>query len=238
MKSDSLISPDAKKKVVIQARGISKSFETSEGKLEVLSNLNLKVGEREMIAIVGESGVGKSTLLSLLGGLDKPTAGTLCYDDLEITELNEDQLCRFRNANIGYVFQMHHLLEDFTALENVSLPAMVAGKSREEACSMAEELLSVVGLSNRKTHLPSKLSGGEKQRVAVARAMVNDPRVILADEPSGNLDTKTGEKLHDLMDELNRERGRIIVIATHNTDLAKRCHTVYNLSEGVLTAQS
>jgi len=193
-----------------------------------------------MVAVIGESGVGKSTLLHILGGLDRPTAGEIEIDNDPFLNKNESELATYRNAHIGFVFQHHYLLEDFTALENVMIPALISGKSRPDATDISEQLLSDVGLSDRMTHYPGQLSGGEQQRVAVARALVNEPKVVLADEPSGNLDIKTGEKLHRLLAGLNESRGTTILVATHNKDLAKCCHKIVKLADGRLeeTAES
>ena len=167
--------------------------------MQVLKGVDITLNRGAMVAVIGESGVGKSTLLHILGGLDRPTAGEIEIDNDPFLNKNESELATYRNANIGFVFQHHYLLEDFTALENVMIPALISGKSRPDATGISEQLLSDVGLSDRMTHYPGQLSGGEQQRVAVARALVNEPKVVLADEPSGNLDIKTGEKLHRLL---------------------------------------
>lgn len=223
---------------IIEARKLSKSFRTTDGELKVLQDLNLSVRPGEMVAIVGESGVGKSTLLHLLGGLDKPSRGEIVCQGQLISSLSEDQRSLFRNANIGFVFQFHHLLDDFTALENVAMPALVAGKTRSEAFAEAERLLAMMGLTERKSHCPGELSGGEQQRVAVARAIINEPALLLADEPTGNLDVKTGFRLHETLLEINRRRQGAFIIATHNNELAKRCDRVYRLESGVLSLES
>lgn len=219
---------------LLQVTDLSKSFPTSAGTLEVLRDLALEVKSAEMVAVVGESGVGKSTLLHLLGGLDAPTSGKIVCAGTDIVALNEDARSRFRNRQVGFVFQFHHLLEDFTAQENIMLPSLAAGASRSQARQRADELLASVGLSGRASHLPSALSGGEQQRVAVARALANRPRLLLADEPTGNLDIATGERLHDLLVEVNKREGSAFVIATHNPELAKRCAVVYKLIGGAL----
>lgn len=224
--------------IALQAQQLGKSFQTVDGELTVLKNLNLTVTQSEMVAVVGESGVGKSTLLHLLGGLDKPSEGKIFCDSQDVAALSEDGRAVFRNRHIGFVFQFHHLLEDFTALENVVMPALAAGKDYKAAERSALELFEAVGLSARKNHLPAQLSGGEQQRVAMARALVNRPRVLLADEPTGNLDTATGERLFDLLVTINREFGGAFVIATHNMALAKRCDTVYKLERGALSQGS
>jgi len=219
---------------LVNVTGLCKSFPTTTGTLEVLSDLFLQVKPAEMVAVVGESGVGKSTLLHLLGGLDLPTSGTIHCAGTDIISLSEDQRSRFRNRQIGFVFQFHHLLEDFTALENIMLPALAAGVSRAGARKRAEELLEAVSLTDRADHLPAALSGGEQQRVAVARALANHPQLLLADEPTGNLDITTGERLHELLVEINKREGSAFVIATHNLELAKRCSAVYKLTGGAL----
>ncbi|MFQ5606579.1 MAG: ABC transporter ATP-binding protein [Candidatus Zixiibacteriota bacterium] len=221
---------------VIQAGGICKTFQTAEGPLNVLSGLEISVARSKIVAIVGESGVGKSTLLHLLGGLDTPTSGKITCNGTDLGRLSENERSVFRNEHVGFVFQFHHLLEDFSALENVALPALAAGKEYAEAEANAEQLLAAVGLSDRKSHLPSELSGGEQQRVALARALANRPSLILADEPTGNLDTGTGARLHELMLQINQERGSAFIIATHNRELASRCDQVYNLQGGKVSA--
>ena len=219
----------------LQAHGVCRSFETSEGLLEVLKGVNLEVSKGSMIAITGESGVGKSTLLHILGGLDRPTEGSVEIDNEPLSDKNESSLAAYRNRSIGFVFQHHYLLGDFTALENVMIPALIMDKDKNEAENIAELLLDDVGLIDRKNHRPNQLSGGEQQRVAVARALVNDPGIVLADEPSGNLDIKTGEKLHRLLNDLNKSRGTTIVVATHNRDLAASCDRIIELVEGCLS---
>jgi len=222
------------KNSLLTANGICRDFETSEGTLKVLKGVNLNIQKRDMVVIVGESGVGKSTLLHILGGLDRPTEGRLIVNGESFSEKNEGELARFRNNHIGFVFQYHYLLEDFTALENTMMPGLIAGMSKSQAAESAEQLLCNVGLSDRMKHLPKQLSGGEQQRAAVARALVNMPKFIIADEPSGNLDIKTGEKLHRLLAGLNESHGVTFLIATHNVDLAKSCQRVVKLEHGLL----
>ncbi len=219
---------------LLEVQKLTKSFSTATGTLEVLRDLSLQVKGSEMVAIVGESGVGKSTLLHLLGGLDVPTSGTIQCAGTNIVALSEDARSKFRNQNVGFVFQFHHLLEDFNAIENIMLPQLASGATRAQAKERAEELLEAVGLSDRASHLPSALSGGEQQRVAVARALANRPKLLLADEPTGNLDLATAERLHDLLVEINKREGSAFVIATHNPELAKRCSAVYKFIEGAL----
>jgi lipoprotein-releasing system ATP-binding protein len=194
-----------------------------------------------MVGIVGVSGVGKSTLLHILGALDRPTSGKVLYGDNDIFSLNEDSLASFRNKTIGFVFQFHHLLLEFTALENVMMPGLIHMSSRiqrsqgltyREIKERAEKLLADMGLSERKTHRPGELSGGEQQRVAVARALILEPQVVLADEPTGNLDTATGEELFNLLVTINKEKGVTFIIITHNESLSKRCHRVLRMVDG------
>ncbi len=220
---------------LLAAQGIRREFMTSEGTLEVLKGVNLNIYKGDMAVIVGESGVGKSTLLHILGGLDRPSQGSLMVQGESFTDKNETELARFRNKNLGFVFQHHYLLEDFTALENTMMPGLIAGLSKAQAAEAAEQLLAEVGLENRKHHRPRQLSGGEQQRVAVARALANMPKIVIADEPSGNLDIKTGEKLHRLLARLNETRGVTFLIATHNIDLAKSCRRVVKLEGGLLS---
>ncbi len=224
----------AGKNFLLVARNIHRNFITSEGVLEVLKGVDLNVNEDDMLAVVGESGVGKSTLLHILGGLDRPNDGTVEVKGEKFGSKSETELARFRNRHIGFVFQQQYLLEDFSALENVMMPGLIAEKGKTEARGIAEQLLCDVGLSDRLNHMPRQLSGGEQQRIAVARALANDPGIVIADEPSGNLDIKTGEKLHDLLAKLNRTRGITFLIATHNIDLAKKCRRIVKLENGLV----
>jgi len=220
---------------VLVGEGLRKVYQAGDGsELVVLDGVGVQVRSGEVVAVVGASGAGKSTLLHLLGGLDRPTAGTVTLAGQRLDLLPETQLAATRNAQLGFVFQFHHLLREFSALENVMMPALIAGRSRREAESRARELLEQVGLAGRLTHRPWQLSGGEQQRVAVARALANRPLVVLADEPSGNLDTHTSEKLHDLFFQLRSEHGVAMIIATHNRELADRADRVLRLREGRL----
>ena len=219
---------------LISANGLYKRFEVGENAIEVLQGADMKVFAGEMVAIVGPSGVGKSTLLHLLGGLDRPDAGAIQIASANLLELDDRELADFRNRHIGFVFQFHHLLADFTALENVMMPLLIGNVPSEEARSRAEDLLEDVGLRDRMAHLPSELSGGESQRVAFARALVTEPTVILADEPSGNLDAARSEVLHDTMLTLAADRGQTFVIVTHDTTLASRVDRVVRLQDGRL----
>ena len=219
---------------VISATGLSKSYPTPEGSLDVLVDLDIAVNRGSIVAITGESGAGKSTLLHLLGGLDLPTAGTVVVDGVDLSTLNGDELARFRNTKIGFVFQFHHLLPDFSAVENVVIPQLMAGVSMVDAENEARRLLEGVGLGQRLSHRPNELSGGEQQRVAFARALANNPAVVLADEPSGNLDPRHSRQLHDLMWNLARDHDAAFVIATHDYDLADRADQRISLDNGRL----
>ena len=188
--------------------------------LNVLNGIDISIAEREIVSIVGKSGAGKTTLLQILGTLEKPSSGKVLYDEKNVFDLNENELADFRNKNVGFVFQFHHLLPEFTALENVCIPAFISKISRKIAVEKAEYLLNQMGIADRLDHKPSELSGGEQQRVSVARALINDPKVILADEPSGNLDSKSAEKLHELFFKLRELNNQTFVIVTHNNKLA------------------
>ena len=221
---------------VLEARDLHKTYIGGDGgTINVLSGVDLSVSPREMVAIVGASGAGKSTLLHVLGALDKPTRGYAVIGGEPINGLNEEQLAALRNRSVGFVFQFHHLLREFTALENVMMPLRIAGRKLGEARSRAEELLSRVGLSGRMHHLPSELSGGEQQRTAVARALAMDPKVVLADEPSGNLDLANAEMLHELLQEVVNDLEIGMVVVTHNRSLAARAGRVLLLEHGRLS---
>lgn len=216
---------------LIVARGIVKGYRTAAGYVPVLDQLDLEVNEGEMLAITGASGVGKSTLLHVLGTLDRPESGSVRVGGADVFQLPERELREFRNRTLGFVFQFHHLLPEFTALENVMMPALIARQSAGEARGRAADLLAQLGLSDRGHHRPGALSGGEQQRVAVGRALTLFPRALLADEPTGNLDQETGERLHDLLRSLNREKGLTIVVVTHNERLAARCDRTLRLRD-------
>ena len=213
---------------MIHAKGIEKSF----GPLKVLKGVDLEVGKSEVVSIMGASGAGKTTLLQILGTLSTPDSGTLVIDGTDVLKLKGDALSEFRNRKIGFVFQFHHLLPEFTALENVMIPAFIAGRSKKDAEEAAKSLLSDFGLSERHHHKPSELSGGEQQRVAIARALINNPSVLFADEPSGNLDSKTKEELHRLFFELRDKYGQTIVIVTHDPGLAEMCDRSLYMVDG------
>jgi len=215
---------------MISALNIHKSI----GGLQILKGVDLEIQPGEVVSIVGSSGAGKTTLLTILGTLDRPTQGTLKIDGQDIVSMSEKKLAAFRNANIGFVFQFHQLLPEFTARENVAIPALIAGKNKKEALSRADALLHRMGLKERNGHKPSELSGGEQQRVAVARALMNNPKVIFADEPSGNLDSKNAEDLHQLFFTLRQELKQTFVIVTHNPTLAKMADRTLVMSDGRL----
>ena len=220
---------------ILQAEGLRKVYQGGDGTpIEVLAGVDLEVGRGEFVAIVGSSGSGKSTLLHLLGALDTPSSGTVRLDGRSYGELDPESVAEVRNRKLGFVFQFHHLLREFTALENVMLPLLIAGEDERRARSRAEELLAAVGLAGRTTHRPSALSGGEQQRTAVARALAADPLVILADEPSGNLDNANSERLHGLFARLAREFETALVVVTHNRALAGRADRVLSLEGGHL----
>jgi len=219
---------------VLEARGLVRTFRHGGRTIEVLRGLDFEVAAGDMVAVRGKSGVGKSTLLHILGTLDRPDAGLVAYDGRDLMSLPERELAAFRNGHIGFVFQFHHLLPEFSALENVMIPAIIGGLSRSEAESRARSLLDAVGLSERSTHRPAELSGGEQQRVALSRALVMRPKVILADEPTGNLDDATSEEVHDLFVDVNRRFGVAFVVATHNVKLAARMTRAMRLEDGVL----
>ncbi len=211
---------------MLQAQNISKSY----GDLQVLSGLDISIKQKEIAAIVGKSGSGKSTLLHILGTLDQPDSGSIIIDGTDVTQLGQRELARFRNEKIGFIFQFHHLLNEFTALENVCMPAFIAGKSKSEVEGRAKELLGYLGLSDRITHKPGELSGGEQQRVAVARSLINQPKVVFADEPTGNLDDNTSEDLFEMILQLRADYDQTFVIVTHSKDIAARCDRTLTLS--------
>jgi len=220
---------------LLEARGIRKVYEGGDGQpIEVLTSADLSVARGEFVAIMGASGAGKSTLLHLLGALDRPTSGTVSLDGSEYHALAGDALAGLRSRKIGFVFQFHHLLREFTALENVMLPQLIAGAPTAAAQARAEELLAAVGLAGRMAHEPGRLSGGEQQRVAVARALANDPVLLLADEPSGNLDAHNADRLHELFSGLARSYETAVVVVTHNVLLSHRADRILSLEEGRL----
>ena len=215
----------------LEARALSKTYRNAEVPVQVFAELNITIERGEMLAVVGPSGIGKSTLLHLLGGLDRPDSGTITVDDRDLTAMSNDELSRFRNRKVGFVFQFHHLLPEFTALENVATPGWIGKMNHRETLRKASALLSELGLSPRARHFPSQLSGGEQQRVAIARALLTDPQLFLADEPTGNLDLETSARVFDLMRECHAKRGLTSVIVTHNADLAARCDRTFVMQQ-------
>ena len=220
---------------ILIAEKLVKSYRMNKDvKLEVLRDVSIEIEANKISVIVGASGAGKSTLLHLLGALDRPDSGKVLYKEKNIFNLSDEKLANFRNRNIGFIFQFHHLLPEFTALENVAIPQMINGTSFTEASKKSKDLLSTVGLSERIDHKPAELSGGEQQRVAVARALANDPQIIFGDEPTGNLDSKNSESIHQLILQLRENLGMTFVIVTHNSSLVKLADKVYEIKDGKL----
>ena len=215
---------------MIEIQHINKSY----GSLQVLRDINAKIDRSEIVGIVGPSGAGKSTLLQIAGTLDRPDSGTITYDGVDVSTLSERRLAAFRNKNIGFVFQFHQLLPEFTALENVAIPALIKGDNRKDAFARARQLIDFLGLGERTDHKPAELSGGEKQRISVARALMNQPDVIFADEPSGSLDSKNKQDLHQLFSDLREELHQTFVIVTHDETLAANCDRILHMRDGVI----
>ena len=216
---------------MIRVKGIKKSFDN----LQVLKGIDLDIGRGEIVSIVGPSGAGKTTLLQIIGSLDKPDSGSVEYDDTDLFSLSEKRMAQFRNRNIGFVFQFHQLLPEFTMEENVAMPALIAGENRKTAIERARKLIDYLGLSDRRAHKPSQLSGGERQRAAVARALINSPKAVLADEPSGSLDSQNRAELHRLFFDLRRDFGHTFVIVTHDVNLANQADRKKVMTDGQIT---
>jgi len=219
---------------LIDIQHLHKTFYFGHQPVEVLRGVNLTLNRGEMVAVMGASGAGKSTLLQIMGTLDRPTKGTVLHEGRNVFTYTESALAEFRNCRIGFVFQFHHLLPEFSALENTYLPALIQKQPKAQACEMAKQLLTEVGLAHRLSHKPGELSGGEQQRVAVARALIRNPDLVLADEPTGNLDTQSGEKLFDLLQNLNQKRGTAFVIVTHNEKLSCRAARLIHLQDELI----
>ncbi|HVZ40182.1 MAG TPA: ABC transporter ATP-binding protein [Candidatus Kapabacteria bacterium] len=220
---------------VVRLRDVTKTYEMEGKPLSVLRGISLDVEQGQIVAVIGSSGAGKSTLLHIVGALDAATSGSVMVAGRQLDGMKPTELADFRNRHIGFVFQFHHLLPEFTALENVAMPLLIRGVSMRPALARAGEYLNLVGLLERATHKPAELSGGEQQRVAVARALIPQPDLVLADEPSGNLDSENGERLHDLLWEISRRERRTFIIVTHNADLADRADRVLHMRDGLLT---
>jgi lipoprotein-releasing system ATP-binding protein len=223
---------------LLKCTNLSKEYNDGENSVKVLKNINFSINKAEQVAIVGSSGSGKSTLLHLLGALDKPTSGQVRFEQQDIFTFSSNQQAQFRNQSLGFVYQFHHLLPEFSALENVAMPLLIAKKAIKQANELAMAMLDKVGLSHRYKHKPSELSGGERQRVAIARALVTQPKLILADEPTGNLDQKTGESIYQLLSDLREQMHTSFVVVTHDTQLAKRLDRSLNLIDGRLSDAS
>jgi lipoprotein-releasing system ATP-binding protein len=221
---------------IIELKNLTKSYKNGM-EFRALDNANLKIEKGEFVAIVGPSGSGKSTLMHLIGLLDTPSSGTLLIDSNDVTKLSDKERSEMRNRMLGFVFQYHYLLPDFTALENVIMPLLIAGKNRKEAKAIAEKLLKEVGLEDRMDHRPGELSGGQNQRVAVARALSCSPAIVLGDEPTGNLDTKTGDMIYELLRRLNKDYNQTFIVVTHNEDLASKADRIIRLVDGKITDQ-
>lgn len=221
--------------IILRSHKLSKSYNDGASKIDVLCDVNISITKGERLAIIGPSGSGKSTLLHLLGGLDKPTSGEVMVNNVNWQKINEKQRCGVRNKSLGFIYQFHHLLPEFTALENVSMPLLLGNVSVKEARATASEILDAVGLQARKEHKPAQLSGGERQRVAIARALVHQPSCVLADEPTGNLDQTTATKVFELMLELNQKMNTSLVIVTHDQKLAERMDRILVLGKGTLS---
>ena len=221
--------------IILSSENITKSYQsTKKVKLEVLKSISVEIEANKISVIVGASGAGKSTLLHLLGGLDRPDSGSVFYEQKNIFDFNNDKLAKFRNENMGFVFQFHHLLPEFTALENISIPQMIKGVSLKSATKNSLRLLEIVGLKDRAEHKPAELSGGEQQRVAVARALANDPKIIFADEPTGNLDSANSDSIHKLLFDLRDNFKKTFVIVTHNPELMKLADIILEIKDGVI----
>lgn len=221
--------------ILLKTNNLCKSYTNSKNvRLNILKNINIEIEKNKIAIIIGASGAGKSTLLHLLGGLDKPDSGEIIFDNQNITKMNDDELCAFRNKNIGFVFQFHHLLPEFSAVENIAIAHMISRKSYNQSISKAKDLLELVGLSERASHKPAELSGGEQQRIAIARALINEPKIILADEPTGNLDSVNSENIHSLFVELKEKLDTTMLIVSHNKELINLADTLIEMKDGII----
>ncbi|OQY18655.1 MAG: ABC transporter ATP-binding protein [Desulfobacteraceae bacterium 4572_35.1] len=234
MTSECVSSTNKADKILLQTENLTKSFLTEQGEVQVLRGVNFIVGARQRVAVVGESGSGKTTLMHILGTLDHPTSGSCYFDGVDLFSLSTVQLDRFRNQSLGFVFQFHQLLPEFSALENVMMPALIAGEGRCQAEKQARTLLEETGLEQRLLHKPGQLSGGEQQRVAIARALVLNPKLLIADEPTGNLDSKTSDGIYALLDRLHTQHELTMIVVTHNVELAQRMDKILCIRDGVV----
>jgi len=216
--------------MIVTANNIEKSYSD----LKILKGVNLEIESGQIVSIVGASGAGKSTLLHILGTLDRPDSGELYINNVDVTKLSQKNMAYFRNQNIGFVFQFHHLLPEFTAIENVLIPAMIGNENQQEKTAKAKEILNYLGLSDRLDHKPGELSGGEQQRVAIARALINEPKIIFADEPTGNLDSENSNEIHNLFFDLSSSFNQTFVIVTHNKELANKAHLMLTINDGII----
>ncbi|AWX13226.1 lipoprotein-releasing system ATP-binding protein LolD [Mergibacter septicus] len=224
--------------VLLRCSELSKTYQEGEKQTEVLKSVSFELQDQDLTAIVGSSGSGKSTLLHLLGGLDQPSSGTVFLKEQDLSLLSDRRIAQLRNRHLGFVYQFHHLMADFSALENVMMPLLIAGEKRDQAAERAEQMLQAVGLSHRISHRPSALSGGERQRVAIARALVNQPDIVLADEPTGNLDRKTTEAVFELIQQLNQEQKTAFLLVTHDLHLAQKFKQCYLMQDGSLRTKA
>lgn len=221
--------------IILECNNLSKVYKQGDNQLKILDGINLKVKTGETVSIMGSSGSGKSTLLHLLAGLDKVTHGEVILDNKKLQQLNDNQICKLRNANLGFIYQFHHLLPEFNALENVLMPLIIGGRVNPSDKELALELLDKLGLSKRHTHYPAQLSGGERQRVAIARAIINNPKLVFADEPTGNLDNQTSNQVLEIFFKLQEELHTSLVVVTHDIEVAKKTQTQYRLHNGSIT---
>ena len=224
---------DFEKGSLLSAQNIKKSFKKGKGSVEVLKGLDFMINSGELVCIIGASGAGKSTFLHILGTLDHPTEGSLFFKETNLLEKSDSFLAQFRNEKMGFVFQFHHLFHEFTALENIQIPAQIAGKNRKDIQQKSEELVNFLGLYERRHHYPSELSGGEQQRVSIARALIQDPEILFADEPTGNLDTENGRKIENLFFQLKEERNLTLIVVTHNKAFAQKFPKILEMENGI-----
>ena len=222
--------------IILQTKDVCKVYSTGASELQVLKSVNIQIHQGEAVCLLGSSGAGKSTLLQILGTLDRPTSGDVLFEDQSLFQMNDENLSKFRNDKMGFVFQFHHLIHEFTAVENVMLPCLLAGESREIAFEKANYWLSHLGLSERIAHYPNQLSGGELQRTAIARSLIRNPQILLADEPTGNLDSENSKKIQNLFFELHKQLGLTLIVVTHDLEFSKKFSKIYQVKDGHLTS--